>query len=172
MKIQGNRIINPDGKVELSLNAAVYALSCGADMKYIHLQDVDSDEVLKFNKYCVQFGLEEKIITSDINHSQNQENWIYDSAYDNIDLREFFLSLCESDEEKERVLFEIDLYEQYNMTKLLRCMIWLVHYMEENNIFWGIGRGSSVASYCLYLIGLHMIDSLKYDLDVHEFLKY
>lgn len=172
MKIQGNRTINPDGKVELSLNAAIYALSCGGDMKYIHLQEVDSDEVEKFNKNCKKFGLEEKIITQEIDHERNHENWMYDCSYDKINLEEFFLELCQTDEQRSRVMYELGLYTEYNMTKLLRCMIWLVHYMEDNNIFWGIGRGSSVASYCLYLIGLHMIDSLKYDLDVKEFLKY
>jgi DNA polymerase III alpha subunit len=43
--------------------------------------------------------------------------------------------------------------------------------MKENKIVWGVGRGSSVASYVLYLIGVHRIDSIKYDLDIREFLK-
>jgi len=34
-----------------------------------------------------------------------------------------------------------------------------------------VGRGSSVASYCLYLLGVHKINSLKFDLDIKEFLK-
>jgi DNA polymerase III alpha subunit len=43
--------------------------------------------------------------------------------------------------------------------------------MHQNNVVWGVGRGSSVASYVLYLLGVHKIDSLKYNLDIHEFLK-
>jgi DNA polymerase III alpha subunit len=43
--------------------------------------------------------------------------------------------------------------------------------MRENDIVWGVGRGSSVASYTLYLIGVHKIDSIKYELDINEFLK-
>ena len=107
-----------------------------------------------------------------IEHDKNHELWRYDPVYDNINLREYFLQKCTSDEARERVMYEIDLFEHYNMTKLLRCMIWLVDYMEEHNIFWGLGRGSSVASYCLFLIDLHMVDSLKYKLDVNEFLKW
>jgi DNA polymerase III alpha subunit len=43
--------------------------------------------------------------------------------------------------------------------------------MRSNNIVWGVGRGSSVASYVLYLLGVHKVDSIKYGLDIREFLK-
>jgi DNA polymerase III alpha subunit len=43
--------------------------------------------------------------------------------------------------------------------------------MTENHVIWGVGRGSSVASYVLYLLGVHRIDSMFYDLDVSEFLR-
>jgi DNA polymerase III alpha subunit len=54
---------------------------------------------------------------------------------------------------------------------LLFYLKYLVDAMRENKIVWGVGRGSSVASYVLYLIGVHRIDSIKYDLDIKEFLK-
>jgi DNA polymerase III alpha subunit len=50
-------------------------------------------------------------------------------------------------------------------------MIYLVDVMRENSVVWGVGRGSSVASYVLYLIGVHKIDSVKYNLDFKEFFK-
>jgi DNA polymerase III alpha subunit len=50
-------------------------------------------------------------------------------------------------------------------------MKYLVDTLRKNIIVWGVGRGSSVASYILYLIGVHRIDSLYYDLDIAEFLK-
>ena len=43
--------------------------------------------------------------------------------------------------------------------------------MQENNLIWGVGRGSSVASYVLYKLGVHRIDSIFYDLDPGEFLR-
>jgi DNA polymerase III alpha subunit len=43
--------------------------------------------------------------------------------------------------------------------------------MREKDIVWGVGRGSSVASYVLYLIGVHKIDSLFFDLDIEDFLR-
>lgn len=172
MKVQGNRFISQDGDVKCNLNAVVYAMNCGSDVQYIQLQDIDEAERLKFNDNCKKFGLEQRMLDYTINHNQNHELWRYNPMYDNLNLEDFFLSKCSTPEAKARVLYELELFETYNMTKLLRCMIWLVDYLEENNIFWGLGRGSSVASYCLYLIGLHLVDSLKYELDVNEFLKW
>ena len=57
------------------------------------------------------------------------------------------------------------------MFDLLRYLKYFVDTMRENNVVWGLGRGSSVASYVLYLIGVHKIDSMYYDLDVGEFLR-
>jgi DNA polymerase III alpha subunit len=54
---------------------------------------------------------------------------------------------------------------------LLKYLKYLVDTMRENKIVWGVGRGSSVASYALYLIGVHKVDSIKYQLDINEFLK-
>lgn len=172
MKVQENRIISPDGDVQCNLNAVVYALNCGVNIQYIQLTEEDEFERLKFNDNCKKFGLTERLLDYTIEHDQNHELWRYDAAYDTLDLKEFFLGKCTDDAGRERVLYELELYEQYNMTKLLRCMIWLVNYLEENEIFWGLGRGSSVASYCLFLIGLHLVDSVKYSLDVNEFLKW
>lgn len=172
MKVQGNRFISPSGDVKCNLNAVVYAINCGADIQYLQLQEIDEPERLKFNDNCKKFGLEQRMLDYTIEHDKNHELWRYDPVYDNINLREYFLQKCTSDEARDRVMYEIDLFEHYNMTKLLRCMIWLVDYMEEHEIFWGLGRGSSVASYCLFLIDLHMVDSLKYELDVNEFLKW
>ena len=66
---------------------------------------------------------------------------------------------------------ELAEFERREMFDLLRYMIYLVDFMRENNIIWGVGRGSSVASYVLYLIGVHKIDSIKYNLDWREFLR-
>ena len=70
-----------------------------------------------------------------------------------------------------RVWEELDAYKERGMHDLLRYMIYLVDYMRENNIVWGVGRGSSVASFVLYLIGIHKINSIQYQLDWREFLR-
>jgi DNA polymerase III alpha subunit len=84
---------------------------------------------------------------------------------------EFLLDKTENEEQYQRVVTELELFIQYDMMDVLIYCKYLVDIMRENNILWGVGRGSSVASYVLYLIGIHKIDSIKYCLDINEFLK-
>jgi DNA polymerase III alpha subunit len=63
------------------------------------------------------------------------------------------------------------LYQERDLFDLLRYLKYLVDIMTENKIIWGVGRGSSVASYVLYKLGVHRIDSMFYNLDIHEFLR-
>jgi len=79
--------------------------------------------------------------------------------------------ITKNEEEYQRVVTELELFYQYNMIDLLKYVKYLVDTMRKNNIVWGVGRGSSVASYCLYLLGIHKINSLKFNLDIKEFLK-
>ena len=57
------------------------------------------------------------------------------------------------------------------MMDVLQFLKYMVDTLRENNIVWGVGRGSSVASYVLYLLGVHKVNSIKYDLDPTEFLR-
>jgi DNA polymerase III alpha subunit len=102
--------------------------------------------------------------------SVNQNDWFMPDEYKSMDIEDFLINQC-SKENHQRLIEEIELFRQYNMIDLLRYLKYLVDTMRENNIVWGVGRGSSVASYCLYIIGVHKIDSVKYNLDIKEFLK-
>lgn len=100
----------------------------------------------------------------------NQQHWFMPKNYCS-NLLEDLYNKCINQEQKNRVTQELELYMQYGMIDLLFYLKYLVDKMRENNIVWGVGRGSSVASYVLYLIGVHRIDSIKYNLDIREFLK-
>ena len=91
--------------------------------------------------------------------------------YKQLDIAEYVLSLCETQAQLQRVGQELLLYQQHDLFDLLKYMKYLVDVMRENEIIWGVGRGSSVASYVLYLLGVHRIDSMYYDLDPEEFLR-
>jgi DNA polymerase III alpha subunit len=100
-----------------------------------------------------------------------QDNWFMPESYRTFDMEEHLFSLCKNNVEIDRVSEELKLFAQYDMITLLCYLKYLVDTMRENNIVWGVGRGSSVASYCLYLLGVHKIDSIKFSLDIREFLK-
>ena len=109
MKVQKNRSIDPNGNVLLDLNSAVYSINAGCNITCIQLDELSTDEISVFNKYCTEFGYEEHIFNTKINHEQNHNLWKYDSYYDKINLTDYFLNLCSIDEEKERVLYELTL---------------------------------------------------------------
>jgi DNA polymerase III alpha subunit len=92
-------------------------------------------------------------------------------SYKQLDIAKHVLDLCSTQEQLQRVGQELLLFQERNLFDLLRYLKYLVDVMRENRVIWGVGRGSSVASYVLYLMGVHRIDSLFYDLDPHEFLR-
>jgi DNA polymerase III alpha subunit len=104
-------------------------------------------------------------------HRQQQAQWHMPREYQRMDIAEHVLSLCKSQAELQRCGQELLLYQERNLFDLLRYLKYLVDVMQSNSVIWGVGRGSSVASYVLYKLGVHRIDSLYYDLDPEEFLR-
>lgn len=100
-----------------------------------------------------------------------QGHWFMPDEYKNMDIAEHVLSLCKTQDQLQRAGKELLLYQERDLFDLLRYLKYLVDVMRENHVIWGVGRGSSVASYVLYLLGVHKIDSLFYDLDSREFLR-
>jgi DNA polymerase III alpha subunit len=101
----------------------------------------------------------------------NQDNWFMPEEYKTMDIAKFVLDQCNGQEELQRAGEELLLYQEREMFPLLRYLKYLVDTMRQHNIVWGVGRGSSVASFVLFLIGIHRINSLYYDLSIDEFLK-
>jgi DNA polymerase III alpha subunit len=100
-----------------------------------------------------------------------QRKWHMPASYAVMDIAAHVLSLCTTDAELQRAGHELMLYQERGLFDLLRYLKYLVDVMTKNHVIWGVGRGSSVASYVLYLLGVHRIDSMFYDLDVSEFLR-
>jgi DNA polymerase III alpha subunit len=100
-----------------------------------------------------------------------QSQWLMPDKYKHMDIAEYVLGLCESEAALQRVGEELLLYQAHDLFDLLRYLKFLVDIMKQNNLIWGVGRGSSVASYVLYLLEVHRIDSLHYNLDIAEFLR-
>jgi len=141
------------------------ALSRGIQPHSMILIDKEEEEL--FNFYMNEYGFDDSLNS---NLEFNKTSWFYPDVYNDINLRDYFLARCKTQIEKDRVNTEIDLYTQFSMESLLRWAIWFMDTVKEKNLFIGVGRGSSVSSYCLYLIELHLIDSIKWDLDCTNFL--
>jgi DNA polymerase III alpha subunit len=164
-------IVNEDDVV-----AAIYS---GKNVRFEDLVFEDTELVKQFN-YAVTENADHiatiKEYFDDPNVDEkffdkaNQSDWFMPEDY-YPNLVEFLYGQCTTQEQKDRVSEELELFIQHNMLDLLFYLKYLVDTLRANNVLWGVGRGSSVASYCLYLIGVHKIDSIKYKLDIKEFLK-
>ena len=138
----------------------------------------DDTEIELYNKFSKKVLGEEEQLSFPIDgieiedyHDLCTQVWNIPTKYKALDRKEKLLSLCESDTERERVELEYAMFEERKLIPLLQFLVYIVDYMREHEIVWGVGRGSSVASYCLYLLGVHKVDSIKYDLPIEEFLK-
>jgi DNA polymerase III alpha subunit len=101
----------------------------------------------------------------------NQSHWMMPDSYKNMDISMWLIDQCSNQEKLNRAVMELEYFLKYNMLDLLRYLKYLVDTMRDHNIVWGVGRGSSTASYCLYLIGIHKIDCLRYQIPIEEFFK-
>ena len=100
-----------------------------------------------------------------------QQTWHMPNEYKTLDIAQHILDLCTTDAELQRCGHELLLYQERDLFDLLRFLKYLVDTMTQNHVIWGVGRGSSVASYVLYKLGVHRINSMFYELDVEEFLR-
>jgi len=126
------------------------------------LQLENTPELIKYNKVDLSVAEFDNI---------NQSNWLMPEEYKTMDIAQYVLDQCKGEAELQRAGEELLLFQERDMFVLLRYLKYLVDTMRANNIVWGVGRGSSVASFVLFLLGIHRINSLYYDLSIDEFLK-
>jgi|Laugrespbdmm15dd_1035085.scaffolds.fasta_scaffold18069_3 DNA polymerase III alpha subunit len=101
-----------------------------------------------------------------------QSIWNMPDDYKSLDIENWLREQCPPwDPEHTRLEEELQAYKARNMLDLLRWLKYFVDTCSKEGVVWGLGRGSSVASYVLYLIGVHSIDPIKYNLDWQEFLR-
>lgn len=152
---------NPNLKIEnfQLLDPEVYNIAVGQ----LHL---DYPQIRRY----LPLDYREEVTQELFDHVQ-QENWHMPDEYKTLDIAQHVLNLCKTEPELQRVGQELLLYQERDLFNLLRYLKYFVDTMRKNNIVWGLGRGSSTASYVLYLLGVHKINSLYYDLPIEEFLK-
>jgi len=104
-------------------------------------------------------------------HKKLQNSWLMPEDYLQFDIESWILSKCKTSEEIERVNTELKLYHEFNLINLLKYLRYLRDVADKHKIVWGIGRGSSCSSFVLFLMGIHRVNSLYYQLSINEFLR-
>jgi DNA polymerase III alpha subunit len=133
--------------------------------------EIKFDEVLELENAPELIQYNKLDMTVEHFDNNNQSNWLMPEQYKTMDIAQYILNQCQGEAELQRAGEELLLFQERDMFVLLRYLKYLVDTMRTNNIVWGVGRGSSVASFVLFLLGIHRINSLYYDLSIDEFLK-
>ena len=172
-------IVNEYGQVCFDTSETIEHMYAGNDFSNF----VDSqDEINKHNSFAKYFEID-TIQSSDkpkVNaiefHQQLSNTWNMPVQYQQLDIESYLAQKLESynlvnESYIETLSAELDEFKQRNMIRLLQFLVYLTDVCNEHNIITGVGRGSSVASLVLYLIGVHHIDPIKYNLNYREFLR-
>ena len=169
-----------------SLGIPIFDYQDAIDLIYQNRLDVLQDlqfephkEIDIFNKSAALTGVAEPLrvytpMLVDVKEFDQllQSEWFMPDSAKNFDIESHILNIAPKDAQiQSRVQEELAAFKQHNYLDLLKFLHYLVQNMRENHILWGVGRGSSVASYVLYLLGVHRIDSIQYGLDWREFLR-
>lgn len=151
----GNLIFQYNDLVELMYHGDIDMIH---QLSVEHTAEVDQFNLINDGKLTIA------------SEESNNDKWLF--KFDmSFDIEEYCLSRCISESDRCRVLYEFKYYRQLNLIGVLYLLKHIVDIMRDNNVLWGVGRGSSVSSYVLFLLGVHKIDSIKYELDFHEFLR-
>lgn len=166
----GELIFNQDDLCDLIMQGR--DLSQMQEITVDHTVDLETAAVILDNipKFVEYNQLVDDLTTEEFDH-RNQQQWFMPNSYRAMDIAEHVLNLCQTEAELQRCGHELMLYQERGLFDLLRYLKYLVDVMTQHRLIWGVGRGSSVASYVLYKLGVHKIDSMYYDLDPSEFLR-
>jgi DNA polymerase III alpha subunit len=160
---------------------AIYQEKDLINLLYANQEEFITQVLVEETSGVSQFELNSNLILNKINQSLYdldiedfdkicQNDWLIPEDYKNMDIEGFLVHQCPK-ENYQRLIDELQEFRARNMLPLLRTLKYVVDTLRNHNIIWGVGRGSSVASYVLYILGVHRIDSVKYNLNWREFLR-
>ena len=155
---RGNMYVEEDDIIELMLSN-----------KQAKILPLNVQSFKLFETTCKTHGIKSPF---ELDTSTDDITWNMPPEYQELDIKTYIaknhsLTLPQWN----RVVLELTEFEQRGLTNLLRFLVYFIDTVRANNIVYGVGRGSSIASYVLYLLKVHRIDSFKYNLDIKEFLK-
>jgi DNA polymerase III alpha subunit len=172
-----NRDLWQDGDSSLSYDELEKLVLRGTDIAGLFVNEITS-KVKQYNLYVSK----ERQLTTKKDVKPLDFSWNIPEEYINLDIAKYVIGKLVQEaklksltreqifERMARSADELILYEKYNAMDILRALIYIINTLDAHKIVWGIGRGSCVASYILYLIGVHDVDSIKYELDIVDFL--
>lgn len=173
-----NRALWFDGSTVVEPDVLLQHVKHGQTLKGVFVNTI-TPEIEKYNRLV---GAEHKIATK-LECNELDYSWNLPEKYKTLDVIDYVISKFYSDFHfdgltvnqieirEKRIAHELELFNKYNLYDVLRLMVYIIDTFKTHNIVWGVGRGSSVSSYVLYLLEVHDIDSVEHDLDIEDFLR-
>ena len=137
---------------------------CGPDIESFNVQVPDTDQIKPVGPEPIQLNME----------------WQVPEPYLSLDLEEYIwecmrvhmpqdYTLAQQEQAIKRIEDELKEVETRGMTQFFRTIVYILARMHNEKVVWGVGRGSSCASYLLFLMGLHVVDCVKFQVPMEEF---
>lgn len=167
-----DRILWVDGVSEVPAESVLSFLERGLPASYIAVSEVTPD-LVEFNKVSNSPLIQKTDVKAAFPPA-----WALPDSYVKLDIKEYLIGLAERivhdelyEQRVERLVEEIDLFLELGYEDLLKALVYVVAELSKRRIVWGVGRGSSCSSYLLYLLGLHEVDPVKYEIPLSDFLR-
>ena len=163
----GNRVLLNDGiSIVDDDKAARYLLTEGELPDHIRvIQSEDSDTYKSKYGKDISHTLEDIDIVPDTTYDEELYEsiiWkLYNSRRDQVD----------SETHDNRFGMEYDYFASNGHQHLIVKLHHLIQCFREDDVVWGVGRGSACASYIFYLMGVHDVNPILYELEFKEFSK-
>jgi len=169
-----NRVLWYDGDSTIDEKSLMHMIACSQSTASMFVDEITED----IAKYNISVATKEERLSVKEELKPLTQDWNIPEEYKEIDVVEYvsvkLLEQLPADDlagRVSRIAHELNLYEELDLVDVLRTLIFVINTLIENKVVWGVGRGSSVSSYVLYLIGVHDVDSFKYGLNIEEFLR-
>ncbi len=108
--------------------------------------------------------------------SEETYDWNVPKKYQELDIRKLLHDALlkkglTSDEYIQRAATEVTEADKRGMFPFIRCLIYIRDRFRENDVVWGVGRGSSCACLIFFLFDINRVDPVKYEIPMEEFFK-
>ena len=159
-----------DGDIELpSKNVVDFIMNSGSLPAGVYVDEFTED-VKEFNRYSLN-KLKQKTSLNNISTA-----WTIPEEYQKMDVLSRINSIDVANDDMyikriKRRDHEYSLFVKYGLEDILKVVFFIVDTFRKENIVWGTGRGSSCSSYLFYLIGLHSVDVVRYEIPISDFFK-
>ena len=168
-----DRLVWHDGDITVLNGSIGSLLTAGVIPSRVKVTEL-TPEIVKYNKFVAKTDR----ITIKTGIQPLDFTWNLPESYMTMDITHYLIDKlsasavpkAEHSSRIKRIFDELQVFTDLDLLMPLRASIYIVETFNANNIVWGVGRGSSVSSYILYVIGIHDIDSFKYNLDLADFV--